>query len=64
MDKAVLETYVLGFWCIFARYLCGRQQLRQVGGAHKDRYGSLPDLIVVILPENGNDIYNAVKQYV
>jgi len=40
------------------------QQLKAVGGECKQRTGTPPNLIVVILPEGGNDIYTAVKQYV
>lgn len=30
----------------------------------KQKKGTPPNLMVVILPEGGNDIYTAVKQYV
>jgi eukaryotic translation initiation factor 2C len=30
----------------------------------KQKKGAPPNLIVVILPDGGNDIYTAVKQYV
>lgn len=40
------------------------QQLRAAGGECKQKKGAPPNLIVVILPEGGNDIYTAVKQYV
>lgn len=38
------------------------QQLRNAGMECKQKTGNLPNLIVVILPEGGNDIYSAVKQ--
>jgi eukaryotic translation initiation factor 2C len=40
------------------------QQLMAVGVECKQKKGAPPNLIVVILPEGGNDIYTAVKQYV
>lgn len=43
---------------------CLRQQLRAAGQAVQAKSGGPPNLIVVILPEGGNDIYTAVKQYV
>jgi eukaryotic translation initiation factor 2C len=39
------------------------QQLMSVGIECKQKKGMPPNLIVVILPEGGNDIYTAVKQY-
>ena len=39
------------------------QQLMSVGIECKQKKGTPPNLIVVILPEGGNDIYTAVKQY-
>lgn len=38
------------------------QQLRKAGKACVDKKGSPPNLIVVVLPEGGNDIYTAVKK--
>ena len=39
------------------------EQLRNAGGELARRVGAGPDLIVVILPEGGNDIYTAVKHF-
>ncbi|KAH9006800.1 argonaute-like protein [Lactarius hatsudake] len=39
------------------------QQLRAAGGECQRRTRSLPTLIVVVLPEGGNDIYTAVKHF-
>ncbi|KAI0254712.1 argonaute-like protein [Lactifluus subvellereus] len=39
------------------------QQLRAAGGECQRRAKNLPNLIVVILPEGGNDIYSAVKHF-
>ncbi|KAG5649009.1 hypothetical protein DXG03_000358 [Asterophora parasitica] len=38
-------------------------QLRAVGGEVVRRHGKPPNLIVVILPEGGSDIYTAVKHF-
>ncbi|RDB22690.1 Protein argonaute-2 [Hypsizygus marmoreus] len=38
-------------------------QLRAAGGEVNARYGKPPNLVVVILPEGGNDIYTAVKHF-
>ena len=38
------------------------QQLKKAGKACVDQKGSPPNLIVVVLPEGGNDIYTAVKK--
>lgn len=38
------------------------QQLRAAGAECFQRTKQRPQLIVVVLPENGNDIYTAVKQ--
>jgi eukaryotic translation initiation factor 2C len=38
-------------------------QLRKAGKACFDQKGSPPNLIVVVLPEGGNDIYTAVKNF-
>lgn len=38
-------------------------QLRNAGMECKQKTGNLPNLIVVILPEGGNDIYSAVKHF-
>jgi len=38
-------------------------QLRKAGKACVDQKGSPPNLIVVVLPEGGNDIYTAVKNF-
>lgn len=35
-----------------------------VGMECKQKKGAPPNLMVVILPEGGNDIYTAVKQFV
>lgn len=39
-------------------------QLKAAGVKLYKETGSAPQLFVVILPEGGNDIYTAVKQYV
>lgn len=39
-------------------------QLRAAGAACAAKMKAGPNLLVVILPEGGNDIYTAVKQYV
>ncbi|KAH9179683.1 argonaute-like protein [Lactarius sanguifluus] len=39
------------------------QQLRAAGGECQRRTKNLPNLIVVVLPEGGNDIYTAVKHF-
>ncbi|KAI0278886.1 argonaute-like protein [Russula aff. rugulosa BPL654] len=39
------------------------QQLRNAGSECNRRSGSFPTLIVVVLPEGGNDIYSAVKHF-
>ncbi|KAI0005035.1 argonaute-like protein [Russula compacta] len=39
------------------------QQLRAAGSECQRRSGSLPTLIVVILPDGGNDIYSAIKHF-
>jgi eukaryotic translation initiation factor 2C len=39
------------------------QQLRVAGGECQRRVKNLPTLIVVVLPEGGNDIYSAVKHF-
>ena len=39
-------------------------QLRAAGAACAANTGGGPNLIVVVLPEGGHDIYTAVKQYV
>ncbi|KAI9448014.1 argonaute-like protein [Lactarius indigo] len=39
------------------------QQLRAAGGECQRRTRNLPTLIVVVLPEGGNDIYSAVKHF-
>jgi eukaryotic translation initiation factor 2C len=39
------------------------QQLRSAGSECQRRSGSFPTLIVVILPDGGNDIYSAVKNF-
>ncbi|KAH9045386.1 argonaute-like protein [Lactarius pseudohatsudake] len=39
------------------------QQLRAAGGECQRRTKNLPTLIVVVLPEGGNDIYTAVKHF-
>lgn len=39
-------------------------QLRIAGVESAHRFGRGPSLIVVVLPEGGDDIYTAVKQYV
>ncbi|KAL1743740.1 Piwi domain-containing protein [Schizophyllum fasciatum] len=39
------------------------QQLDEAGMACKQRTNALPSLVIVILPENGNDIYNEVKHW-
>jgi eukaryotic translation initiation factor 2C len=36
-------------------------ELRAAGMGTKEKYGALPDLIVAILPEGGNDIYTKIK---
>jgi hypothetical protein len=38
------------------------QQLKRAGKACVDQKGSPPNLMVVVLPEGGNDIYSAVKK--
>lgn len=38
------------------------QQLKKAGKACVDQKGNPPTLIVVVLPEGGNDIYTAVKK--
>lgn len=38
------------------------QQLKKAGKACVDQKGDPPTLIVVVLPEGGNDIYTAVKK--
>ena len=38
------------------------KQLRGAGSEVAQKKGSPPDLVVVVLPEGGNDIYTAVKQ--
>jgi len=38
-------------------------QLKRAGKACVDQKGSPPNLIVVVLPEGGNDIYTAVKNF-
>ena len=38
------------------------QQLKKAGKACVDQKKSPPNLIVVVLPEGGNDIYTAVKK--
>ena len=38
------------------------QHMRKAGKACLDQKGSPPNLIVVVLPEGGNDIYSAVKK--
>lgn len=40
------------------------QQLKKAGKACVDQKGNPPTLIVVVLPEGGNDIYTAVKKWV
>ena len=47
---------------VFAGALPSLQQLRAAGAECNRRVNALPTLIVVILPDNGNDIYSAVKQ--
>ncbi|KAH9077159.1 argonaute-like protein [Lactarius deliciosus] len=39
------------------------QQLRAAGGECQRRTNNLPTVIVVVLPEGGNDIYSAVKHF-
>ncbi|KAH9035273.1 argonaute-like protein [Lactarius hengduanensis] len=39
------------------------QQLRAASDECQRRTGSLPTLVVVVLPEGGNDIYSAVKHF-
>lgn len=39
-------------------------QLRSAGAQCAAKFKLPPNLIVVVLPEGGNDIYTAVKQYV
>jgi eukaryotic translation initiation factor 2C len=39
------------------------QQLRAAGGDCQRRVQNLPTLIVIVLPEGGNDIYSAVKHF-
>jgi len=39
------------------------EQLKKAGKACVDKKGSPPNLIVVVLPEGGNDIYAAVKNF-
>ena len=50
------------------RYVNGqasiRDQLRSVGSECIAKYQHPPNLYLVILPENGDDIYTAVKQCV
>jgi eukaryotic translation initiation factor 2C len=36
--------------------------MRKAGKACLDQKGSPPNLIVVVLPEGGNEIYSAVKK--
>ena len=43
--------------------LSSHQQLKKAGKACVDQKGSPPNLIVVVLPEGGNDIYTAVKKW-
>lgn len=50
-----------GVSCVLATLNCA-QQLRRLGGECMQKFKELPTLIVVILPEGGNDIYTAVKQ--
>ncbi|KAF8076456.1 argonaute-like protein [Lyophyllum atratum] len=38
-------------------------QLRAAGGEVNARHGAPPNLLVIILPEGGNDIYTAVKHF-
>ena len=38
------------------------QHMRKAGKACLDQKGSPPNLIVVVLPEGGNEIYSAVKK--
>jgi eukaryotic translation initiation factor 2C len=40
------------------------KQLRKAGAECAARSKGGPNLIVVVLPDGGNDIYTAVKQYV
>lgn len=40
------------------------QELRTTGLEAKTKFGRPPSLFVIVLPENGNDIYTAVKQCV
>jgi len=40
-----------------------QDHLREAGAEVNTKYGRPPNLVVVILPEGGNDIYTAVKQY-
>ncbi|KAF8963810.1 argonaute-like protein [Flammula alnicola] len=39
------------------------EQLKGAGGECMQKLGGLPSLIVVVLPEGGNDIYTAVKHF-
>ena len=40
------------------------QQLRAIGTSCQQQKGGLPNLLVIILPDNATDLYVAVKQYV
>ncbi|CCL99782.1 uncharacterized protein FIBRA_01804 [Fibroporia radiculosa] len=42
---------------------CIGEQLKAAGRACRQRFGAFPSLVVVILPENGEDIYTAVKHF-
>ena len=40
------------------------QQLKNAGQAFNQQKRFFPDLLIAVLPEQGTDIYTAIKQYV
>ena len=63
MVKGILQRYVCKFEMLTWPLLLPSQQLKRAGKACYDKKGVPPGLIVVVLPEGGNDIYTAVKKW-
>ena len=66
--KETLEMYVFFFFSCYIQdadvtLLTFPQHMRKAGKACLDQKGSPPNLIVVVLPEGGNEIYSAVKKW-
>lgn len=64
MAKETYQTYVQYHLVRCNSLTYAPKQLRSAGATCAAKTGGPPNLIVVVLPDGGDDIYTAVKQYV